>query len=79
MTDNTVKTEYAVALGFFDGLHRAHMSVLRKALEIAGEMGLTPAVLLLDEHPRTVITGEAVPFLQQISSGQEMSAERRKA
>lgn len=67
MTNNTVKTEYAVALGFFDGLHRAHMTVLEKTLEAAHEKGLAPAVMLLDEHPRAVITGEAVPFLQQTS------------
>lgn len=63
MTDNSVKTEYSVALGFFDGLHRAHRAVLLSALEKARMTGLTPAVLLFDEHPRTVLTGDAVPSL----------------
>lgn len=63
MTDNSVKTEYSVALGFFDGLHRAHFSVLESALINARRTGLTPAVLLFDEHPRTALTGEAVPAL----------------
>ena len=63
MTDNSVKTEYSVALGFFDGLHRAHFSVLESALINARRTGLTPAVLLFDEHPRTALTGETVPAL----------------
>ncbi len=63
MTDNSVKTEYAIALGFFDGLHRAHSAVLGKTLETARMTGLTPAVLLFDEHPRTALTGDAVPSL----------------
>lgn len=63
MRDNSVKTEYSVALGFFDGLHRAHNTVLLRTLEEARATGLTPAVLLFDEHPRTALTGEAVPAL----------------
>ena len=59
MTDNSVKTEYAVALGYFDGLHRAHDTVLSETLEAARNAGLKPAVLLFDKHPRTVITGDA--------------------
>ncbi len=71
MTNNSVKTEYAVALGFFDGLHKAHMAVLERTLETARNGGLTPAVLLLDEHPRTVITGGRVPLLLQKSERDE--------
>ncbi len=63
MINNSVKTEYSVALGFFDGLHRAHGTVLRSALDAARLTGLTPAVLLFDEHPRTALTGDAVPSL----------------
>ncbi len=63
MTDNSVKTEYAIALGYFDGLHRAHGTVLRSALDTARLTGLEPAVLLFDEHPRTALTGDAVPSL----------------
>ncbi len=71
MTNNSVKTEYAVALGFFDGLHKAHMTVLEKTLETAHKGGFTPAVLLLDEHPRAVISGGIVPSLQQTADRDE--------
>ena len=72
MTDNSVKTEYAVALGYFDGLHRAHDTVLSATLEASRKTGLQPAVLLFDKHPRTVITGDAVPSLLQKKRRDEM-------
>ena len=65
MTDkNLSATEYAVALGFFDGLHKAHRRVLSEVLKKASS-GFVPAVLLFDEHPRNVISGSGVPFLLQ--------------
>ena len=65
MTDKSLSsTEYAVALGFFDGLHTAHRRVLSEVLKKASS-GYAPAVLLFDEHPRNVIAGSGVPFLLQ--------------
>ncbi len=58
----------AVALGFFDGLHTAHMAVLNKALE-QKENGLVPSILIFDRHPAEVITGREVKRL--------MTAEKR--
>ncbi|MFR9191187.1 MAG: riboflavin biosynthesis protein RibF, partial [Anaerotruncus massiliensis (ex Togo et al. 2019)] len=34
----------AVACGFFDGLHIGHAAVIGRAVERAGEAGLTPGV-----------------------------------
>ena len=52
-----------VALGFFDGLHRAHRAVLEAAVSGGGALGLRPAVLLFDQHPLGCITGQAPPLL----------------
>ena len=60
--DNTTKT--AVALGFFDGLHLAHKSVLESAAAQKCN-GLTPCVLLFDDHPLHVLKGTDVPKLLQ--------------
>ena len=38
----------AAAVGYFDGMHRGHMSVLRATLEQAEKHGLSPAVLTFD-------------------------------
>lgn len=64
MTAYKGETKYAVALGFFDGLHKAHKSVLTEALEYRKE-GLVPAVILFDKHPRNVLFGDDVPLLLQ--------------
>ena len=58
MTDHMQHNKTAVALGFFDGLHTGHMHVLCRTAE-EKENGLTPTVLLFDEHPAAVLTGSA--------------------
>ena len=63
--------ELALALGNFDGLHRGHAAVLQKAKECALKAGLTPGVLLFDEHPKQVLCGEAPPLLM---TGEEKRA-----
>lgn len=60
MDENNKKR--ALALGYFDGLHIAHQKVLSAALE-QQKNGLTPAVLLFDRHPASVLTGRQVPRL----------------
>lgn len=61
----------AVALGFFDGLHTAHMAVLNKALA-QKENGLVPSILLFDKHPALVLTGKEVKKLMTPEKRDEM-------
>ena len=68
--------ELALALGNFDGLHRGHGLGQQKAKECALKAGLTPGVLLFDEHPKQVLTGEAPPLLM---TGEEKCALLEKA
>lgn len=42
---------YALALGFFDGIHIGHAALLRRTLEMADTNGLTAAVCTLDRSP----------------------------
>lgn len=42
---------YALALGFFDGIHIGHAALLRETLEMARTNGFTPAVCTLDRSP----------------------------
>lgn len=56
------KQNTAVALGFFDGLHRGHRRVLSlTANEKCG--GLIPVCLTFKESPKSVITGKKIPLL----------------
>ncbi len=52
-----------IALGFFDGLHRGHAALLRRAEERAAEYGAESAMLTFDVHPDTFVKGEPVELL----------------
>lgn len=61
VTNNNIKEKAtAAALGYFDGIHLGHLSVLNSALKKAKENNLLPVVLLFDIHPKKV-TGKEVP------------------
>jgi len=53
----------AVTVGFFDGVHVGHQSVIRKTVEAAAERGLRSVALTFDRHPREVLTPDDVPQL----------------
>ena len=52
----------AVALGFFDGVHRGHRRVLGATAQ-ARESGLLPVCLTFSESPKSVIRGTELPML----------------
>ena len=49
-----------IALGFFDGVHRGHGALLRKAAERAGELNAAPAAFTFDRSPKEFVTGKPV-------------------
>lgn len=53
----------AVALGNFDGLHTAHMRIIRRSEEIAREKGLKSGVLLFEENTKSVVFGSKVKLI----------------
>lgn len=53
----------ALALGFFDGVHKGHAALINRTIEVAREKGLSPAVLTFDKHPEQIITGNPVPLI----------------
>ena len=55
--------KYAIALGFFDGVHIGHGALIKRACEVAEQNGLIPAVLTFDTHPMSKITGISEPML----------------
>lgn len=58
MTENRV-----IALGFFDGVHLGHASLLKRTAEVAKEKGLKSAVITFDEHPLHRVCGKNIPLL----------------
>lgn len=53
----------AIALGNFDGLHRAHTKIVKTCCQYAEENGLESSVLLFLEHTVNVITGKKVKLI----------------
>lgn len=53
----------AIALGFFDGVHKGHASLLNRTCEAAKAYGVVPAVITFDEHPDRLVAGEKVELI----------------
>lgn len=44
----------ALAIGFFDGVHLGHQTVIQEAIKMSHSSGWLPAVMTFDPHPRTL-------------------------
>ncbi len=49
--------EYSLAIGFFDGLHKGHQTVIHTAIEKAKELSIRSAVMTFNPHPSHVLGG----------------------
>lgn len=47
--------DLSLAIGFFDGIHLGHQSVISKAKDLAQEKGIKLAVMTFDPHPSIVL------------------------
>lgn len=52
-----------IALGFFDGVHRGHGALMRRALERSNELGAIPSAFTFDPHPQSVIFDKPMALL----------------
>ena len=51
----------SLALGSFDGVHRGHRLVIERAMQVAGDQGLTSTVVTFHPHPMAVLRPELAP------------------
>ena len=51
-----------IALGMFDGVHRGHRSIIRRAVDLAHEIGGESMVFTFSNHPLAVLAPQAVPL-----------------
>ncbi len=58
-----MKKTCAAALGFFDGVHRAHLRVLQSAARYAAAHDMEPAAVTFDRSPKEVVCGVAAPLI----------------
>jgi riboflavin kinase/FMN adenylyltransferase len=52
-----------VSIGFFDGVHRGHQTIIRRAVRQAGDLGVRSAVVTFDRHPMEVVNPGSQPQL----------------
>ncbi len=57
MNGNGIQKKTAAAIGFFDGVHRAHRRLIEQMITIAEQKGLEKAVITFDKHPKNVLFG----------------------
>lgn len=58
-----LKNPIALAVGFFDGIHRGHQAVLATAIQAAKDLEGEAWALTFDPHPLKVIRPQAAPLL----------------
>ncbi len=64
------KQKRAVALGFFDGIHRGHAALMRRTAEVADENSYHPSVVSFDVHPDVLVTGHSVNLINSAEERQ---------
>lgn len=67
-----------IALGSFDGLHKGHLSLIKKAVELAKENHCKSMVYTFKNHPMNVINKDRVPKLIQSNKVKITILEREK-
>lgn len=56
-------TPSVVSIGFFDGVHLGHQSIIGQALDHAAQRNVRSVVVTFDRHPLQIVRPEAVPPL----------------
>ncbi|MRG85353.1 riboflavin biosynthesis protein RibF [Salinibacillus xinjiangensis] len=58
--------ELALAIGYFDGVHKGHQKVINEAIQVGAEKGIKSAVMTFHPHPSVVLKKE-VQHVQYIT------------
>lgn len=64
-----VDSPIVLALGFFDGVHRGHQEVIKRAIEKGKSLDVKVAVMTFDRHPKIIfqnIDGEKFKYLTML-------------
>lgn len=60
---NLPKTPSATAIGYFDGVHLGHQTVIQKTVHIANEHELKPALMTFHPHPKEILKNEVLSYI----------------
>ncbi|MDE9752695.1 riboflavin biosynthesis protein RibF [Staphylococcus delphini] len=73
-----IQEDVAMALGFFDGLHKGHQALFDELERVAEEKGLKKAVMTFDPHPSVVLNPKQkrTTYITPLDDKIELLAER---
>ena len=57
------KPGYAATVGFFDGVHTGHLSLIEQLKDAAQSRGLESMIITFPQHPRQVLQSDYKPLL----------------
>jgi riboflavin kinase/FMN adenylyltransferase len=57
----TLQAPCVLAIGNFDGIHLGHQALLKKLVQSAHDLQLSPAVMTFEPHPRELFTPQSAP------------------
>jgi riboflavin kinase/FMN adenylyltransferase len=63
MSDSNPPVPCALAIGNFDGVHLGHQVLVAATVAYAEQVGLAPAVLTFDPHPKHIVAPSRVPLM----------------
>lgn len=52
-----------VSIGFFDGVHRGHQTIIKRAVRVAQDQGVRSVVVTFDRHPMEVVAPGSEPMM----------------
>lgn len=61
-----------IALGFFDGVHLGHGTLLSRVAQVAKERNAIPAAVTFDTHPDQLVVGSPVPLINSPADRAEL-------
>ena len=67
LDEHTPKEEVAAAIGFFDGVHKAHQTLIHTMKHQAHKKGLKSAVITFDKHPKSVLQSIDYKYITPLS------------
>ena len=64
----------SIALGFFDGVHKAHQKIISDCVVASKKMGLSPVVLTFDRSPQELLSSDEVLYLTDLEEKKKIVA-----
>ncbi|WP_432355015.1 bifunctional riboflavin kinase/FAD synthetase [Sporosarcina sp. A2] len=72
-----VDKEFSLAVGFFDGLHKGHQTVIQQAIDIGEELHIASAVMTFNPHPSHLFSNDSgkIGYITPLEEKQRILAE----